>query len=241
MDSTEVDIKAVGENLAGASERLSAAWDQLEGPVYGVETTPRQIAAALAQLFEVLGRWVEVEADPQGPGLDRLAGYGLRLIQQLAGSAALLEMAEVSHEVELQAYPFGVWAARHGAPIRLLDPVVNAVAFLANHTTEPDDLQRLFKGISEILEAVDPEIRGDLEAGGPWRLLLLNRAIVATRSHQPDLMEAAFAAVVRYLPDDASRFFSEGMEQMDLLDYPSHVRRVMQRYFDRWGAGQRVH
>ena len=244
MDSTEVDIEALGATLASASERLCTAWDQLKGPVYGVETEPREVAAALHQLFAVLSRWEDVEESLDVPDLERLTDYGLGLVQELAATAALLDMGRLGQEIELQAYPFAVWAARRGVPLRVLDPVVNAVALLANNASEPEDLERLFKGISEIAEAVDPGIRGDLEASGqgrPWRLLLLNRAIIATRTHQPEIMEAAFAAVVQYLPDDASRFFAEGMEQMELLDYPSHVRQVMQRYYDRWGGGRRVH
>jgi hypothetical protein len=244
MDSTEVDIRAIGATLADAGQRLCAAWDRLEAPPYGVETTPGEMVSALARLFDVLDRRGEVQDQPDGSDLARLTESGLGLIRELSATAALLDRDEIACEVELQAYPFAVWSARLGAPLRLLDPVVNAVAFLANHTTESADLARLFKGISEIIEAVDPAIRGDLQAsapGQPWRLLLLNRAIVATRSHDPDLMEAAFAAVVRHLPDEAARFFTEGMEQMELLEYPAQVRRVMQRYYERWAAGQRTH
>ncbi len=70
----------------------------------------------------------------------------------------------------------------------------------------------------------------------PWRLLLLNRAIVATRSLKPALMEVAFDAVLEHLPEEAARFFEEGMAQMDALDYPPHVRAVIERYYLRQGA-----
>ena len=243
MGSSDVDIAMVGQTLADASEKVCSAWDRLEQPPYGVETRPPEIRDAFGELLETLGRWDELDPD-QGPGVSRVAEYGLGLIRELSATAALLELRSLSREVELQAYPFAVWAARHGASLGLLEPVVNAVAYLADHSSGPEDLQRLFKGISEIVEAVDPRIRGDLEASGPgspWRLLLLNRAIVATRSHQPSLMEAAFTAVIRHLPDDAPRFFAEGMEQMDLQEYPPQVRRVMERYYDQWGTGRRAH
>ena len=95
----------------------------------------------------------------------------------------------------------------------------------------------------EITFKVDP-IRQDLEKmnlGRPWRVLLLNNSIVATRSHDTDLMEAAFAILTSQLPEDATRFFSEGMEQMEALDYPPHVRQVMEKYHREWPVNRSLH
>ena len=41
----------------------------------------------------------------------------------------------------------------------------------------------------------------------------------------------AIPALVFRLPEDAPGFFAEGMEQMDIIDYPDHVRHVMQTYY----------
>ena len=59
----------------------------------------------------------------------------------------------------------------------------------------------------------------------------INRAIVATRSHNPELMEPAFDAIVECLPQEAQRFFAEGMEQMAIIDYPTQVRDLVRRYY----------
>ena len=69
----------------------------------------------------------------------------------------------------------------------------------------------------------------------------MNRAIVATRTHQPDVMEEAFTVLVRHLPEDAPGFFNQGMEQMDLLNYPPHVREVMERYYTKWSVKRSLH
>jgi hypothetical protein len=72
-------------------------------------------------------------------------------------------------------------------------------------------------------------------------VLLLNHGIVATRSHNTALMEQAFAQLTRHLPEDAARFFTEGMQQMDALDYPDHVREVMAKYHRRWAPDRSLH
>jgi hypothetical protein len=54
-------------------------------------------------------------------------------------------------------------------------------------------------------------------------------------------MEEAFRAIGEQLPEHAPYFFREGMGQMDTQNYPPHVREVVQRYFDRWCSGQRLH
>jgi len=98
--------------------------------------------------------------------------------------------------------------------------------------------------MNEVVDATADIIRQDLEKtnpGRPWRVLQVNRAIVATRTHQPDVMDTAFESLAANLPEDAQRFFSEGMEQMDLLNYPPHVREVMDRYYRKWSIDRSLH
>ena len=39
------------------------------------------------------------------------------------------------------------------------------------------------------------------------------------------------AATVECLPQEAQRFFAEGMEQMAIIDYPTQVRDLVRRYY----------
>ena len=75
----------------------------------------------------------------------------------------------------------------------------------------------------------------------PWRILIINRAIIATRSHDAELMEMAFKSLVESLPEEAARFFEEGLEQMHLIDYPEHVQKLMQHYYLMYGTPQTLH
>jgi hypothetical protein len=95
--------------------------------------------------------------------------------------------------------------------------------------------------LSEVIAAVSPRVaRGTAswDAARPWRVLQINRAIVATRSHQTSLMEEAFDALAEPLPEEAGEFFRQGMGQTEAVDYPSHVRAVMQSCHARWPANR---
>jgi hypothetical protein len=85
-----------------------------------------------------------------------------------------------------------------------------------------------------VVDASSDEIKHDLESSNiyrPWRLLHINRGIVATRTHDADIMKKVFDEMILYLPQDAASFFSEGMQEMDALDYPPNVQKVIEEYF----------
>ena len=98
--------------------------------------------------------------------------------------------------------------------------------------------------IKEVVDACDNEIRRDVEQTNmmrPWRILNLNYGIVATRSHNPELIEQAYDSLVKNLPQDARQFFKEGMQQMDIIDYPDEVCEVVERYNKMWGSESSLH
>ena len=80
-------------------------------------------------------------------------------------------------------------------------------------------------------------MRLDIEktnTGRPWRVLLLNNAIVATRSNQDTLIEQAYQLIGQYLPEDAPDFFYQALKQMDIVGYPDNVRVLARRYYELW-------
>ena len=125
-----------------------------------------------------------------------------------------------------------------------IDMVVNSLAGYANEIAEPYLLAELTRVIQEVIDACDSEISRDLEQTNmmrPWRILNLNYGIVATRSHQPELIEQAYDALVKNLPQDAREFFKEGLQQMDAIGYPEEVREVVERYNKMWGSEGVLH
>jgi hypothetical protein len=181
---------------------------------------------------------------PGAPDLGALADHGFELLTRVSALAGRLRLPQHARLVEGLALPLACWVARRGGELSHPAPAVNAAAAWANSLKAPDELATLYGLMSEMLEALSPRLTQDrnaLDPNGPWRLLLLNRAIVATRSHRPALMELAFQSVVEALPTVAPDFFREALGQMDALDYPPQVLAVVRRYADAWCTRRTLH
>lgn len=240
---------------SGTDRVLAAIAQSASAPevAAGDESGLPVLEQAFKQLFEVMAR---IEGDaltqdgtrpphPTGIGdITELGEYALRLHENLTRLAGQADLEDRQSALAGIAVDFALWVARHGGQIDTLEPVVDALALFANNTSDPQQLEGLSAVIARITTAVSPLVREDLEKinpGRPWRVLLLNHGIVATRSHNPALMEDAFALLTRHLPEDAARFFTEGMQQMDALDYPPQVREVMEKYHRRWTLSRALH
>ena len=211
------------------------------------ETDPSTLVEAFRQLLNVM---VRIESDTQADrvsdsaDITEIGEYALRLQEALATLATDAGLEDQQQALALVSINIALWVADHGGRIDTLEPVVDALALLANSLREPARLEGLSQAISRIVAAVSPLISQDLEKvnpGRPWRVLLLNQSIIATRSHNPELMEQAFAVLTERLPEDAPRFFTEGMQQMEALNYPEHVRKVMEQYHRRWTVNRALH
>jgi len=211
------------------------------------ETGLPAMAQALEQLADVITR---VEADTQSTDdastsdITDIGDYALQLFEALSAESANPALNGQLQPLASLSINIALWIAHHGGQLETLEPVANALALMANSSREPTELGQLSGVINEIIAAVSSPISQDLEKmnpGRPWRVLLLNNSIVATRSHDTDLMEAAFAIMTSKLPEDATRFFSEGMEQMEALDYPPQVRQVMEKYHREWPVNRSLH
>ena len=244
-------------NLDAIRDRLHYCLDALPGDATGPESsgenTPATLHEAFGQLLDVMQR---MEADQQArTGSDTASTTGAGDITELGEYAMQLQESLASQlsqtgDDNRRAAPaalsveFALWIAGHGGRIDTLEPVVDGLAMIANSTMSPQELESLCIIMSRITDAVSPLIREDLEKinpGRPWRVLLLNRGILATRSHNTRAMEEAFAVLTQHLPEDAARFFTEGMEQMDALNYPAHVREVMEKYHRQWTLNRSLH
>ena len=244
MNLPPVDLSYLREKFGELAAQVQDTWETSRHA--DDETNmPMMLRDAMAQLVDILNH---IDRHSRGDAaepaeINTLCEYGLHLLEELSQVAAGLERPVLAAEIEQLSLPFALWFARHGGEIRQLAPVVNAVAYFANQTSDPKTMTSLYTHCCELIEATSPSCEDSAadRPEHPWRLLLLNRAIVATRSHNPELMEPAFDAIVECLPQDATRFFTEGMEQMTIIDYPAHVREVVRRYFATYASPRRLH
>ena len=216
--------------------------------------SPHKLLAAMDQAIDVMARAdadsaVQKDMSAESMGLleekdiSKIGQYTLDLLEGMVDYVQN-KTDEQNRELIRLSVPVSLWIARHGGKLSQIDMPVNSLAEYANEVVEPHMLADLTVVMREVLDACDDEIRRDVEQTNmmrPWRILNLNYGIVATRSHQPELIEQAYDALAKNLPQDARQFFKEGLQQMDVIGYPQEVREVVERYNDMWGSESSLH
>lgn len=206
------------------------------------------LATALVEALDTLACQVHgpspaADSGP-GPGLDRVGDHIIDLAQRLADAAGEARADAQARQLRGLLLAAACCVVRSGGELSHLQPVVSAAAEHADDADDPARFLALFHVTDDIARGLSGRFSGSppgSERFHAWRGLLINRAIIATRTLEPRLMESAFDALVDELPADAPTFFREGMRQVDLRGYPPRVRAVMQRYHDARGPGERLH
>lgn len=222
-----------------AAELITTAFDTSDIQIVD-QTPPQELVEGIEKFISVAVRLEQKQGRHERlteEDIANLGDYVMTLLSDLGEWATDLRQTHAQQLLEQFIMAAAKWVVEQDVKIFTLEPVVNAIANLANNLRGPKELEQLAEYMDKIVGAVPEELKLDTDNGEPtwsWRVLLLNRSIVATRSHNPELIERVFDELVHYLPEEASRFFSEGMQQMDALNYPPQVREVMQRYFDRF-------
>ncbi len=176
--------------------------------------------------------------------VSEIGDYALNLLDQLAIACAARGLQEEMLALQRLSMPVVSWLAEHGGQLDKLDIVVNAIASYANTLQQSNQLEVLCDFVKTVVDITAVTIRQDLEATDPmrpWRVLNLNWGIVATRSHNTQLMESVFQQLIENIPADSTQFFREGMQQMEVVNYPENVRQVMQKFAERTAAQGAVH
>ena len=253
------DLESISGIIREATAKISHAFDktdfdQIDSISVPNAISPHLISKALKQFLEVLHRvdsdhFVEStgavdfetittgDLNYQGVSTEEISevgNHGLQLLDTLSEWAKVLQLPYQEHQIKAIMVMVALWVARHGGKLESLESVVNTLAEIANATAEQEALADLSYMMGELIDAVSPETKYDFEnvdRQQPWRILNLNRGIIATRSHDTEVMEQAFEELIRNIPEEAENFFSQGVKQMEELNYPDHVRNVVERYY----------
>ena len=198
---------------------------------------------ALARLMEDFGHFFNVVASINIKSKEEqiiakqeatdIGEHGFILLFKLIDLMERLDLPHKRKEVEQISLIFARWIVLYNGKINHPEPVVNAFAQLSNLLQDKASLITLSDLMSKVVEACSLEIKQDKDESNPnrpWRLLHFNRAIVATRTHDLDIMKQAFDEMLAYLPNEAADFFDEAMKEMDSQEYPAHVRQLMTFY-----------
>lgn len=234
-----VALPEMSNRFHRTAEELVEAYAK-QGPVSSDQVTPPQLVEALRQFLQVAAKLDQEQGANGtivGDDVDELGDHALSVTADLVTWTHELGIKPLQHELEKLAIAIADWVMRHRGHLRTLEPVVNALADMANSVQAAESLRGMGQFMGRVIQATADVVKQDLEKtnpGRPWRLINLNRGIVAARSHDLHLMEEVFDDIIRYLPEDAGPFFEEGMRQMEALDYPAPVREVMARYFSAW-------
>jgi len=240
MELPPPNLRGFADTLSETVQALIDAWNDSGATELEDEVSPELIQSALQQLVEVLQRheWQtaptqETTSDADPIDVTELGEYGLTMLYELFGMAQELKMDTTCARLEDLALCLGLWVAGQDGELSSIDLLVNGIARVANRTNSSLELERLFYIMGDLLDAIPPPPTQEAAAqqATPRKLLLLNRAIVATRSLSPDLIEQAFTDVAEQLPMEASGFFREGMEQIKIQNYPDPVREVIERFY----------
>lgn len=225
-----LDISAAQKRFEQYTQPVLAAFAS-SGIATGEQITPPMIVDALKQLFTVLINDVS-GWDPSLPEdePERIADLSIGLLMDLSTWADRLGEKQAKIALEMITVSIAAWiCAQHGA-IHTLEPVVNGLAVLANSHNETEELKILAQLMGEVVTAASADYAADLDSADPqrpWRILLLNWGITATRAQDTAEMRKAFAALIHHLPADANSFFQEGLQQVNRGDYPEAVKTVM--------------
>jgi len=205
----------------------------------GAEVTPELLAAAAGQFCAVFDRVDRDRAAGSAFAAHEASTLGeqaLGCIADLALWADRVGCAPQRPAVEALALDIAQWVMRHGGEIRVLEPIVNALAQSANTTQAPAQLAMLYRLMRDIIEHVADSVRNDpsVNPAHPWRIINFNCAIVATRTQDPMLMNTAYDGLERNLPGDCPAFFEEGVCESGKKVYGEPVRTLLQERFDKW-------
>lgn len=218
-----------------AATTLIAAFEQA-GPFPGQEVTPPLLADAVRQFLDVCQ---QVDADEEELPLeevDELGTHGLECLSDLALWAYQLRQDAARAAIEDLAFDAAQWITGRGGEITVLEPVVNSLARQANAATEVATLRALFERACAIIAHAAPGFSETTNPSvlQPWLTLHFNCAIIATRTQQPELMNAAYDLLESHLPQHCAAFYEEGVRESRKPVYSEQVRTLMQERLAKW-------
>ncbi len=228
-----ISLKDAREKFVQLCERLIEA--EKSHVHNSAEESLSATIAAMNQFFEIAEGVDKRHANFVANDITDIGEHGLSILEKLIYQAEANKSLVEKNSLQELSLVIADWVIKNDGHINILEPIVDALAQLANALKEPEELIALADFMGQIADSCSDSIKQDIEITNmhrPWRILNINRGIVATRTHHSGTMRQVFSALIKALPMDAPGFFKEGMSEMVRLNYPQPVRDIMQEYFD---------
>ena len=146
---------------------------------------------------------------------------------------------EAHEHIAALAIGVAIWAVRHEIDIAAVEPVANALAWRSNHSRTPQELAAAYGLMQGIIAHVSERLSPDLERSNPerpWRVLHVNFAITAIRTEDPALIDFAFDALDKALPDERAAFYAEALALALAPGIAPQVRERIEARHVHWTA-----
>ncbi|MFV2056513.1 MAG: hypothetical protein ACC707_08585 [Thiohalomonadales bacterium] len=252
----------ISKAISEASEVVMLAFNSQQSSEEADAVKPNMITTALRQLIDIMAM-IEVDQAtdiaysdtlatfPKEPlseidmsplsrtEISEIGDHGMSLVQTLSEWAENLALGMQQQQLHAVMVILALWIARHGGYIRNLDTVVDTLADIANKTSDAKILAELSHVMGEIIDAVDmnnrninDSIRGSRTQS--WKILNINRGIIATRTHDASIMEPVFEQLVHNIPEYAPIFFEKGIREVDTPNYPADTQSMMIRFYQKF-------
>jgi hypothetical protein len=223
--SMEIRTIRFGDEGEAATRELLRRFDALAERAGLAAATLKALRAQLATLESL---------DRQYGGMGPLALEDLdELVASILNQVATMGDADLVIGVAL-------WAIRHDVGLDAVGPVANALAERSNRAANKQELAAAFGLMQGVIAHVAPRLGADLERsdpGRPWRILHANLAITAIRTEDPALIDFAFDALDRALPDERAGFYSEALALALAPGIAPAVRERIAARHSQWTAG----
>ncbi len=192
------------------------------------------LISSLVSIFDIAN---EIKNKAGVLTVEEIGGIGEQAISIIDNLIYKLDtkQSEAQHQLGQISLTMADWVVSHNAVLSNIHIVVDTLALLANTLQDKTQLAELSHFMTQIAHACSNDIINDLDNANPsrpWRILNLNRGIVATRSHNLDIMNAVYPEIIKAIPMDAPGFFKEGMSEMLRLNYPDEIKELMQVFYD---------
>lgn len=236
-----VSPTAEHESLRMALDRLTEALHDAYRQRHGGANTSNDCVTLLALLTEFLTFMARTDAEVGPDSPLPLADADLACADALRTGAALeswlIRLGLESLQPDLDTVILGVslWAMRHECALHVPEPMVNALARLANRASTRQDVAAAFALMQGAIEYLKPQLGADLEQSNPerpWRVLHLNFAITGIRSGDTVLAAHAFSALNAGLPLDRAGFYADALELAQRSGLPPEMAVLLRSEYE---------